>query len=127
MTIKIKIIIGLVLVMAFGIMAFNIKILNDNVNVLTDKNTALNAQVNEQKQQIIDIQNSVKINSEIIKNFNDKSLDIDNKYNKLDQKLNSHDIEKIAKKKPQMLEKVLNNSFKEQIKRIEEKTTRDNK
>lgn len=99
---------------------YNTKLLNQNIKALNEQNTDLLGKVNKQDEVISNIKNSVSNNINILNDLDVKRKETDIQVANLFSKVSKHDFEKIAEKKPKLLEKVLKNSVKEQNKRLME-------
>lgn len=99
---------------------YNTKLLNQNIKALNEQNTELLGKVNKQDEVINNIKNSVSNNINILNDLDVKRKETDIQVANLVNKVSTHDFEKIAEKKPKLLEKVLKNSVKEQNKRLME-------
>lgn len=111
---------SLLLTLLGGFSYYNTKLLNQNIKALNEQNTELLGKVNKQDEVINNIKKSVSNNINILNDLNGKRKETDIQVAKLMNKVSKHDFEKIAEKKPKLLEKVLKNSVKEQNKRLME-------
>lgn len=124
---KNNVIIALSGVVLVGLLIGSIIVLKYKIDALSVQNDKLIEDLSRSNTEINNIKELVNKNIETIKDFNDKSLDIQDKYNKIEQKINKHDYENIAKKKPKKLAEVLTNSYNNNVDYIQEITTRKDK
>lgn len=108
----IKYILFSVVVISIIVMYYNIKIQSEVITNLKKDNAELVLKVDSQTRQIQDIKDSVEANISLIKNNEKKQQEIDLKVNKINSKLDSHDINKIMEKKPTLLIKKINQASK---------------
>lgn len=105
-----KIIVGFLVIIVVGVLYIQLKNtkheLADNVRELND----VKQQLTEQKQAIEDFKIKLNNNLSIIKINEEKQSIIDIEIKKINANLARHDLEKIATKKPKLLENVINKS-----------------
>lgn len=105
-----KIIVGFLVIVVVGVLYIQLKNtkheLADNVSELND----VKQQLTEQKRAIEDFTRKLNNNLSIIKNNEEKQSIIDVEIKKINANLARHDLEKIATKKPKLLENVINKS-----------------
>lgn len=118
----IKYILFSVVVVSIIIMYYNIKIQGETIRNLTKDNADLISKIYTQNRQIQDIKDIVDANILLIKDTELKQQEIDLKVNKINSKLDTHDINKIMEKKPTLLLKKINKASKERKNKLMELT-----
>ena len=119
---KILIIIVVILTILAGFFYISNKSIKNEITALKQSNTILETTISNQNKKITDYIDLIDKNIKIIQEYDLKNKEIENKINNLNLKLEKHNLNKIAKSKPKLLEKIINNGIEKEKKELMELT-----
>lgn len=93
-----------------GFAYYNTKLLNKEITTLKDSNKELSDKISQQNTIIENIKSDVIKNRKEITDLDTKRKDIDKQMSSVITKLSKHDIVDLTKKKPKLIENILNKS-----------------
>ncbi len=119
-----KILIVIVIILTIFTVYFYLtnKSIKNEINALKQSNIILETTISNQNKKITDYIDLIDKNIKIIQEYDLKNKEIENKINNLNLKLEKHNLNKIAKNKPKLLEKIINNGIEKEKKELMELT-----
>lgn len=120
--IKILLIIVSILVLSIGYLYMSTKHLKSELNTLKLSNLLLEDNLKKQDKKFAEYIDLIDKNIVIIKELTTKNKEIENNINNLNLKLKKHDLENIAKKKPKLLENIINKGVNKEKRELMELT-----
>lgn len=120
--IKILLVIVSILVLSSGYLYMSTKHLKSELNTLKLSNSLLEDNLKKQDKKFAQYIDLIDKNIVIIKELTTKNKEIESNINNLNLKLKKHDLENIAKKKPKLLEKIINEGIKKEKRELMELT-----
>lgn len=120
--IKILLVIVSILVLSSVYLYMSTKHLKSELNNLKLSNSLLEDNLKKQDKKFAEYIDLIDKNIVIIKELTTKNKEIENNINNLNLKLKKHDLEKIAKKKPKLLENIINKGVNKEKRELMELT-----
>jgi len=107
----------------YGSSQNTIKILNENNATLKANQIQLKSSISEQNNLILNMESDYKESQSLIDDINNKSADLRIEVKSLENKLRKHDLEKLSKSKPRLIEKIINKGTKKVFREFEDIST----
>jgi hypothetical protein len=120
--IKILLVIVSILVLSSCYLYMSTKHLKSELNTLKLSNSLLEDNLKKQDKKFAEYIDLINKNIVIIKELTTKNKEIENNINNLNLKLKKHDLENIAKKKPKLLENIINKGVNKEKRELMELT-----
>lgn len=119
-----KILIVIVIILTIFTVYFYLtnKSIKNEINAIKQSNIILETTISNQNKKITDYIDLIDKNIKIIQEYDLKNKEIENKINNLNLKLEKHNLNKIVKNKPKLLEKIINNGIEKEKKELMELT-----